>query len=154
MVDFAHPRVDVTICGPERTLDLKDDILCVYELALADRLGLPGWTPGEFWQLLAGEYVPVDGFALSSAWTTGELIGYAFGSPGPAGEPAAYRFGGIAVHPEWQREGVGRVLHDALLHDRPEATARLSSRDGELPPAFARWGWVPDDAGGYTLTLP
>jgi ribosomal protein S18 acetylase RimI-like enzyme len=47
------------------------------------------------------------------------------------------------VHPERQRQGIARALHDELLSGRPElrATLLVRSDNSIAQTAYARWGW-------------
>jgi ribosomal protein S18 acetylase RimI-like enzyme len=50
----------------------------------------------------------------------------------------------FAVLAGWRRHGIGRALHDALLHDRKEAAAILTVREdaGPAQAAYHAWGWT------------
>jgi ribosomal protein S18 acetylase RimI-like enzyme len=47
------------------------------------------------------------------------------------------------VHPDWQRRGIARLLHDDLLHDRPEerATLLVEEESTAAQRAYSSWGW-------------
>ncbi len=59
-------------------------------------------------------------------------------------EPEHFEFVELAVHPEYQRRGIGGRLHDLLLEDRPEPVALLTVRaDNESAISlYRKRGWV------------
>ena len=102
------------------------------------------------------------GFALATARSGGYLTGYAAGLPlrpstswwreltAPLPEDLTTEYPGrtfsvteLAVRPAWRRQGIGRVLHDLLLRDRPEERATLVvwPDAAAAQHAFASWGW-------------
>ncbi|MFI5908371.1 GNAT family N-acetyltransferase [Dactylosporangium sp. NPDC051541] len=50
----------------------------------------------------------------------------------------------IMVHPDWQRQGIARAVHDELMHHRPERRATLLVREDNAAAqaAYASWGWT------------
>lgn len=144
------------------TLGLRDDLLDVYRAAHHDLMSDPWWHPDRFWERLVSLYVPTTDFELVAGRLEGRVLGYAFGSPRneapdywrkaravlpdlalPADDEAAYVFREFAVHPDHQRQGYGRVLHDDLLASRPERLAHLLVRPDNIPArtAYVSWGW-------------
>ena len=59
-------------------------------------------------------------------------------------EPEHYEFVELAVHPEYQRRGIGGRLHDLLLKERPEPVALLTVRADNEPAIslYRKRGWV------------
>ncbi len=139
----------------------REDVLAVYAEVYADQLDDPFYSLPRYWQRLEA-YAAREGFALVTGRLTGELIGYALGYTLPEGsgwwrglqgdvEPALLNETGrrtfavneIMVRPAWRRRGYARVLHDALLHDRPEQRATLLVRSDNTAAhvAYRSWGW-------------
>ena len=102
------------------------------------------------------------GFVLAEARHGGYLVGYAAGlplrpstswwkdltTPLPADLTTEYpgRTFAIAeflVRASWRRQGIGRMLHDLILDDRPEERATVTIPPGApaAQAAFKRWGW-------------
>jgi ribosomal protein S18 acetylase RimI-like enzyme len=140
-------------------MDLRDSILTVYAASHAELIDLPWWSPREFWDRLTDVYVKTADFDLVTGWLDERVLGYAFGSPSdgvvhqadvhrayPQLEPAGpvYLFREFAVHPDFQRRGIGTQIHDELLRERPEKASLLLVRQDNLPAqaAYSRWGWV------------
>lgn len=134
----------------------------VYKASHADQLHDPWFSPASFWQRLVDLYLPGRDFETVVGWVGGRVVGYAFGSPReqqpeiwadlrsaypefelPAAEVPMYLFREFAVHPDYQRRGIGRTLHDALLEPRPEPVAELLVRKDNVPAqaAYRSWGW-------------
>lgn len=145
------------------TLELRDDILPVYAASHADQMHDPWFHPDQFWERLVELYLHGRDFELVAAQIAGTVVGYAFGSPRdqhgaiwddlhstypewdlPAEPVPMYMFREFATHPEHQRKGVGRRVHDALLQGRPEPAAELLVRKDNAPAqaAYRSWGWV------------
>jgi GNAT superfamily N-acetyltransferase len=154
-----------------------DQIVEVYADARADALfDGPLWTREAFRQRL-GEHLATPGRVLVTAHAGATMVGIALGlpfAPGqwwtgqstapPAEILASARFVVVEldVRPRWRAQGIGRLLLDAVLRDRPERYAMLST----LPQAparqlYRRWGWhqvaenrPPDGPPMHTLVLP
>jgi ribosomal protein S18 acetylase RimI-like enzyme len=145
------------------TVGLRDDILPVYAASHADQMRDPWFHPDQFWERLVDLYLPGRDFELVAAWNAGVVVGYAFGSPRDdhgaiwddlrstypdwdlsADSVPMYMFREFAAHPDHQRRGVGRQLHDALVDPRPEPVAELLVRKDNVPAqaAYRSWGWV------------
>ena len=92
-----------------------------------------------------------------------EIVGFAYGyaglprtwwyglvAPALSAEKAEFWLGDyfelaeFAVHPRWQGQGVGGLLHDALLNGLPQRTAALSTPQVETVALhlYQRRGWV------------
>lgn len=142
------------------TLHHREPILNVYAAAFADRMSDPWLRPDQFWRRLVDIYAPTRDFALITGWIDDQMVGYAFGSPRdetqstwetihpllpdiPTGGPI-YIFREFAVHPDHQRRGHGRQIHDALLATRPEPVAHLLVLPDNVTArtAYQRWGWI------------
>ncbi|MGK8556237.1 GNAT family N-acetyltransferase [Nocardia gipuzkoensis] len=53
-----------------------------------------------------------------------------------------YIFREFALHPDHQGQGIARIIHDALLSERPEPLAYLLVRIGNpARAAYEPWGW-------------
>lgn len=143
-------------------LGLREALLEVYAAAHADQAHDPWAAPDRFWERLVDLYAPTRGFSLVAGLVDGAVVGYAFGSPRddsaatwravrttlpdvavPDQPGPVYIFREFAVHPSWQRRGIGRVLHDALLGPVAEPLAHLLVRQDNIPAraAYASWGW-------------
>ena len=143
--------------------DLRDQILPVYAASHHDMMHDPWFHPDRFWERLLDLYAPTRDFELVTGWLGDRVVGYAFGSPhdnaGPLWEDVlrvipdlradavetqpVYLFREFAVDPSHQRHGYGRLIHDALLRDRPEVIANLVVRPDNIPAqaAYAAWNW-------------
>ena len=88
------------------------------------------------------------------------LVGYAFGSPNDTERSwpgihavfpnlvqsgPVYIFREFAVRGDWQRHGYGGLIHNELLHGRPEQAAHLLLRkdNNVARAAYQSWGWSP-----------
>jgi GNAT superfamily N-acetyltransferase len=121
----------------------------------------PWFGPGPFWQRLVELYAPIRDFSLVAGWEDDTMVGYAFGSPKgnamdvwdmaraslldvalPQAPEPVYFFREFAVGPAHQGEGYGRLLHGALLKNRPERLAHLLVRpDNPAKSVYQHWGW-------------
>lgn len=123
---------------------LLDEMAEVYEEVYTE----PPYESGALWQRHAfldrtRRQATRDGFEIVSARSEGgELIGYSFGVPfaqgrwwsGDASTPphellAASKFAPIEliVRAPWRGRGIGHVMHDRLLANRPEQYAILTA---------------------------
>jgi GNAT superfamily N-acetyltransferase len=155
-------RLATQIHDAASSLALREDVLSIYAAAHSDQGHDPWAAPGRFWERLVDIYSRTRDFAMVTARTEGAVVGYAFGSPRdesgeiwqavrsalpglsrPDDSAPVYIFREFAVHPDWQRRGVGRVLHDALLSTRPEPLAHLLVRqdNARARAAYLSWGW-------------
>jgi GNAT superfamily N-acetyltransferase len=144
-------------------LDLTDAVIIpLYEATHGDVLDDPFYATPRFVERLRA-YAARGGFELAVARDgSGRPLGQAFGYPLPTGsrwweglltsvpdgfthETGARTFAlnELMVHPDRQRQGVARALHDRLLASRPEVRATLLVRADNMPArtAYARWGW-------------
>lgn len=143
------------------TLRHADEIKTVYLAAHRPQQGNPWYSPAKFWERLEDLYAPIPGFELVAGWRDGHIVGYAFGTPyrqpaearakaaqvfpelaAETADAPVYIFREFSVHPDQQRQGYGRIIHDAALAERPERLAYLLVR-GENPAEtlYASWGW-------------
>jgi GNAT superfamily N-acetyltransferase len=169
--DLDGPDCTVDLHDADGALGLREPMLQVYAAAHADQGHDPWAAPDRFWERLVDIYARTRDFALVTGRVEGVVVGYAFGSPrDDSGEiwqavrsalpdvdvpdvgasdavpgGPVYIFREFAVHPDWQRRGVGRRLHDALLGTRPEPLAHLLVRqdNGRARSAYRSWGWRP-----------
>jgi ribosomal protein S18 acetylase RimI-like enzyme len=102
------------------------------------------------------------GFVLAEARHGGYLIGYAAGMPlRPATSwwrnlttalpdevttehpGRTFALTELLVRASWRRQGIGRTLHDLILHNRREERATLTVLPAATPAqnAFRNWGW-------------
>src|SRR5229473_836368 len=157
------PESDVRIdhVGAQGAMNLREPILAVYLASHHDQQHNPWFGPDKFWERLVELYAPSRDFGLVAAWQDEAMVGYAFGSPkdnsadiwhmvertlpeipAPQKPDPIYFFREFAVHPEYQGKGYGRLLHDALLRNRPEALAHLLVRpDNPARNMYLHWGW-------------
>jgi ribosomal protein S18 acetylase RimI-like enzyme len=159
----ASGRLVVERHGSEATLKMREEILPVYAASHDDQMHDPWFHPDQFWERLIEFYAPGRDFELVAGRLDGQVVGYAFGSPReehgavwdelratypeynlPADSEPIYIFREFAVHPDHQRKGVGRQLHDALMAPRPEPAAELLVRKDNVAAqaAYRSWGWV------------
>jgi GNAT superfamily N-acetyltransferase len=156
-----QPIARINRYGPDETLRLREPLLAVYLASHHDQQHNPWFGPGPFWDRLADLYAPTRDFGLVAAWLDETMIGYAFGSPKdnpastwemtrrelpevpfPGDSTPVYIFREFAVHPGHQRKGYGRMIHDALLKNRPEPLAHLLVRaDNPAKDIYQHWGW-------------
>jgi ribosomal protein S18 acetylase RimI-like enzyme len=136
-------------------------ILPIYEASHADAIHDPFYSAERFAERVRG-YARAPGFEMVVAEIGGEPVGQAFGYALPAAarwwrglttqvDPATIAESGhrtfalceLMVHPDWQRHGVARSLHDELLHHRPEerATLLVAEENTAARHAYASWGW-------------
>ncbi|MFC8850411.1 MULTISPECIES: GNAT family N-acetyltransferase [unclassified Micromonospora] len=102
------------------------------------------------------------GWDLVTATVDGELVGYSYGFPLPAGTgwwtgmqetvpsgftdedgKRTFAISELMVAPTWQRRGIARALHDELLAERGEERATLLANPDNAPAqaAYRSWGW-------------
>jgi GNAT superfamily N-acetyltransferase len=102
------------------------------------------------------------GFVLAEARHGGYLVGYAAGMPlrpstswwrdltAPLPDEVTAEHPGrtfalteLLVRASWRRQGIGRTLHDLILHNRREERATLTVLPAATPAqnAFRNWGW-------------
>jgi GNAT superfamily N-acetyltransferase len=149
----------------ERTRAIANDIVAtLYEATHAQQLEIPFYSVSRFLERLEG-YTAAPGFALVLATDeagSGRPVGQAFGYPLPPGArwwngiqgdvPAGftredgkrtYALNELMVHPEYQRRGVARMLHDTLMRSRTESRATLLVRadNAAARSAYFHWGW-------------
>ncbi len=146
------------------TLTVAESIIApLYEATHIDVLHNPFYSTRRFLERLAG-YTRRDGFELVLAYHHNQPVGLAFGQPLPANTrwwnglrtpvPAGlttengtrtFALNELMVHPDWQRRGIARALHDELLTHRPEQRATLLVRADNTPArtAYHHWGWQP-----------
>jgi GNAT superfamily N-acetyltransferase len=157
--------VDLTITehdGPEVKEFTDAVIVPLYEATHADQLDNPFYSTERFVERLHA-YACRDGFALALARDEqGDPVGQAFGYPLPAGSrwwdglitdvpdgfttetgTRTFALTELMVHPDHQRQGIARALHDRLLTARPEQRATLLVRADNTAAntAYAHWGW-------------
>lgn len=144
------------------TMRLREPLKALYLKSHLDQQCNPFYSPEQFWERLETLYAPGRGFGTVAGWLDDVMVGYAFGSPRdrtqniwdevrdtlpdvpiPERPEPVYIFRELAVDPPWQRHGFGRVLHDALLDDRPERLAHLLVRPDNVAArsAYLSWGW-------------
>ncbi|MGW4324378.1 GNAT family N-acetyltransferase [Nocardia sp. NPDC004573] len=143
------------------TLELADELKILYRDSHREQQDNPWYSPGRFWERLEEMYAPIAGFELVTGRIDGRMIGYAFGTPynrsqavwkkavrvyprlatGSESAPV-YIFREFAVHPDYQGQGYARIIHNALLSQRPERLAYLLVRVGNpARAAYEAWGW-------------
>jgi ribosomal protein S18 acetylase RimI-like enzyme len=102
------------------------------------------------------------GFVLAAARRGGYLVGYAAGMPlrpstswwrdltTPLPDDVTAEYPGrtfalidLAVRASWRRQGIGRALHELILHGRREERATLTVLPAATAAqsAFHSWGW-------------
>ncbi|MFI6168881.1 GNAT family N-acetyltransferase [Nocardia sp. NPDC051052] len=143
------------------TLLHEDDIKTVYLASHQPQQDNPWYSPAKFWERLEELYAPIPDFELVAGWCDGQMAGYAFGTsyrrpkevrakavqvfPELAAETAdapVYIFREFSVHPDHQGQGYARIIHDALLSERPERLAYLLVRvENPAKSIYESWGW-------------
>jgi GNAT superfamily N-acetyltransferase len=152
----------VTRHGPGETLAMLNEILPVYTAAEAAQMHNRFFWPDQYVDRLKRMYAPSRGFELVVGRIDGKLVGYVFGSPrdnsadvwervakelpdipAPDKPEPIFIFREFQVHPDYQRRGYGRRLHDTLFSTRPEKLAHLLVRKDNMPAraAYFLWGW-------------
>lgn len=163
---------------------VADDVIVpLYEATHPGVLDKPFYSTARFLQRLWG-YTERDGFELVVAHVEdGKAVGLAFGYTLPSTSRwwdglvtsvpegfttedgrRTFALNEIMVHPERQRQGIARALHDELLSRRHEQRATLLVRtdNSAAQTAYARWGWrtvarlkpFPDSPVFEALILP
>jgi GNAT superfamily N-acetyltransferase len=153
----------ITLHDGSTALDLTDSVIIpLYEATHADLLDNPFYATPRFVERLRA-YAARDGFGLAVAeGLSGQPLGQAFGYPLPPRSrwwdglvtpvpdgfteetgSRTFAFNELMVHPDHQRQGIARTLHDELLASRHEQRATLLVRADNTPArtAYARWGW-------------
>ena len=136
-------------------------VLPLYEVTHTELLQDPFYSVERFVTRVRG-YTRSPGFEMVVAEAGDQAVAQAFGYALPAGarwwhglttpvdaeaiaETGSRTFAlcELMVHPDWQRRGVSRSLHDELLHHRLEERATLMVREENLVAqrAYAKWGW-------------
>lgn len=157
-------------------------IVPIYEATHADVVQDPFYGPDRFVQRVRG-YMKAPGFAIVTAAVDGKPVGLALGYVLPESarwwqglttpvDPALTAETGqrtfalceLMVHPDWQRHGIAKALHDELFSHRPEERATLLVRTDNTAAqtAYAKWGWTklgtlrpyPDAPNYDALILP
>ncbi|WP_433657990.1 GNAT family N-acetyltransferase [Nocardia sp. CA-128927] len=143
------------------TLRHAEEIQAVYLAAHLPQQDNPWYSPAKFWERLEDLYAPIPDFELVAGWRDDRMVGYAFGTPyrrpqdvrnkavhvfaEVAAEPVdapVYIFREFAVHPDHQGQGYARIIHNALLSERPERLAYLLVRVGNPARSmYESWGW-------------
>jgi len=156
------PELQITHYDAAGTLRLREPLTALYVKTHLDQQDNQFYSPAQFWERLEMLYAPGRDFGTVAGWLDDLMVGYAFGSPRdraqdiwdevrsalpdvpiPEQPEPVYIFREFAVDPRWQRHGFGRVLHDALLGDRPEQLAHLLVRPANIAArsAYLSWGW-------------
>ncbi len=155
----AAPALTLDRHGPAEALQMRDALVPIYAATHAHLLHLPWYPPDEWWARLTDIYAITRDFELITARLGDTTVGYAFGSPNDLGkqwpairtvfpnmvaEGPVYIFREFAVHPDHQRSGYGRRIHDELLARRPEPVAHLLVRKDNVTAriAYEHWGWA------------
>jgi ribosomal protein S18 acetylase RimI-like enzyme len=146
---------------PRQALAMRDLLVPIYTDTHAHLLHHEPWnSPEAWWGRLADIYAKTRDFDLVTGWDSGEIAGYAFGSPNdseklwpgihqvfPHLQPSGpvYIFREFAVRPNHQRRGYGGQIHDELLRSRQEPAAHLLLRkdNDSARAAYRSWGWMP-----------
>jgi ribosomal protein S18 acetylase RimI-like enzyme len=144
----------------ERIIDTV--VVPLYEATHADVIDNPFYSAERFAERVRG-YMRAPGFEIVVADIEGRPVGQAFGytlpqkprwwdglttlvSPELITETGNRTFAlcELMVHPEFQRHGIARSLHDELLYKRAEERATLLVRadNTAAQSAYAKWGWT------------
>jgi ribosomal protein S18 acetylase RimI-like enzyme len=137
-------------------------IVPLYEATHADVTDNPFYNAERFAERVRG-YMKAPGFEIVIAEIDGRFVGQAFGytlpqtarwwqglttpvDPDLIAETGRRTFAlcELMVHPDWQRHGIARSLHDELFHHRSEERATLLVRDDNTAAqnAYEKWGWT------------
>lgn len=140
---------------------VRQQLIDVYAEVYADEaLADPFHSVPRFTDRLDG-HASRPGWACSVGTIDGETVGYAYGRPDSEGEwrrvtdPVSpdvhdYGVGGamfglceIMVREPWRGTGIARVIHDALMRDRPELRASLlvDRTHPRVRATYERWGY-------------
>jgi len=142
---------------------MLDDLVEVYLEVYADEADDPFYSEDRYRQQITG-HMKSPGWEMVTATVGqgGELAGYIYGTPLPAGtgrwrgltnplpddfiNETGHRTFAIAellVREPWRGQGFARRLHDELLDHRPEERARLLvlPENSTAQAIYAHWGW-------------
>jgi ribosomal protein S18 acetylase RimI-like enzyme len=160
----------VVVTAPDITFQLLDGRRAAADAAELQALHAEVYAAAPFErhddaELFAGRFrvqCRQPGFVLAEARHGGYLIGYAAGMPlrpstswwrnltAPLPDELTAEHPGrtfalidLLVRASWRRQGIGRTLHDLILHDRREERATLTVSPAASPAqnAFRSWGW-------------
>lgn len=148
--------IDATSLAPRR-----DAIACVYGAAF----GVDRQDSEQFLTNALDRHIDYPGFrGLVAEDQDGAMLGFDYGYLSVTGQwwhelirpvltaasrsdwlEDAFEFVELAVHPDFQGQGIGSRLHDALLIDAPGSKALLSTLPGATPAShlYRSRGWVP-----------
>ncbi|MER6314651.1 GNAT family N-acetyltransferase [Streptomyces sp. NPDC001581] len=133
--------------------DIRQTLLDVHEDAYADR------RHEEFVQRFpwfVNHWGGNPGFSCVIAWEGEVPVGFSYGAPAAPGrewwqghletppeDAATYSVSELMVRPKWRKRGLGPLLHDALLKERPEAWAVLTvdTKRPRLQAMYEGWGY-------------
>jgi ribosomal protein S18 acetylase RimI-like enzyme len=156
----APERLLVTHLDAAAARSMVDDLVAVYLEVYADADD-PFFGEDRYRRQLAG-HLSAPGWQAAVGSVDGEVAGYAYGfvlGPGTrwwdgftTAPPAdfttetghrTFAISEIMVRAPWQRHGIARRLHDALLGGRTEERATLLVEPENVPAqhAYASWGW-------------
>jgi GNAT superfamily N-acetyltransferase len=151
----------ITTHGASELEELREPLLGIYAEVYADELDDPFSGLPRYWERVTA-YATRAGFRIVMAHLGSEIAGYALGYTLPETsrwwrglldevDPALVTETGsrtvaiaeIMVREPWRRQGIGRVLHDALLSNRAEERATLLVELDNAPArsAYSSWGW-------------
>ncbi|WP_433390413.1 N-acetyltransferase family protein [Micromonospora sp. KLBMP9576] len=143
----------------EQAAGLIDRLVELYLTVYAD--GGEFHSEDRYRRQLAG-HMQRDGWDLVTATIDGELVGYIYGFPLPAGtrwwggihEPIpagftdedgkrTFAISELLVAPDWRRRGIAKSLYDGLLAGRTEERATLLAEpdNASAQAAYRSWGW-------------
>ncbi|RDG36066.1 GNAT family N-acetyltransferase [Streptomyces corynorhini] len=139
---------------------VRDDLIEVYSDVRAPLLHLPNYAIPAFSERL-DRHGSETGFGAVLAYADGRPVGYVYGNtiergdrywqrtnPAPAdqytaGPAVALKEGG--VRPDWQKTGIARRIHDAILATREERYVTFmvnpAAGDGKVHALYTSWGY-------------
>lgn len=141
----------------EQTVAMMDDIVSIY-------IDAHSGNPDEDDELFSrssfisrtDSQARKPGFELVTAISDGDLVGFSFGYPFPAGQwwadcsppsrevldSSKFAVIELDIRREFQSQGIGRRLLEGLLSGRTEKFATLAATPGSRAQAmYIRWGW-------------
>ncbi|MDH6142899.1 MULTISPECIES: GNAT family N-acetyltransferase [Kitasatospora] len=137
----------------ELPTDLRDLLISVHADAYADQMEDP-FVQRFPW--FVDHWSGIPGFACVVGFDAGDPAGFAYGAPARAGREwwrehielaperdSTFSVSELMVRPRWRKTGVSKLLHEALLADRPEALAVLlvDSDHPKVQRLYETWGY-------------
>jgi GNAT superfamily N-acetyltransferase len=145
------PVVEVHAVAPKSLSGYREQLIAV----AAQAFGIAPWAeaPIDAVRLVDGMWCAFgrQDFTAVAALDGPHLVGFAYGytdtrcgglDPHAAAPYQAFEVLELAVGSAYQRRGIGRALHDALLADAPGPRLLLTHPEAAARHSYLRWGWA------------